>query len=149
MDLGRSILMVVGVAGLHGHALACSVVVPEGYDGSAKQFRDVRDEITESSAIIDGQVIRPYIEGKQNALVLAYHVLKGPKQNVFEVGRGDSCTIVLDHVGERARMILNGGPAVYLLYADQSEARIEDRILGTDRRKVWPYFNGRPAGTSK
>ena len=134
---------------LQTSALACSVVVPKDYEGSAKQLNDVRDEIAESSAIIDGQVIRPYVEGRQNALVLAYRVLRGPKKSIFEVGRGDSCTMVLDRAGLRARMILSGGPDVYLLYVDQSEARIEDRILGSDRRRVWPYFNGQPAAAPK
>jgi hypothetical protein len=40
-------------------------------------------------------------------------------------------------------MILNGGPEVFDLFYDQSEARLEDHFLKSDRRKVWPYFPGR------
>ena len=137
----RVVLSLAGAA-LDTPALGCAVVVPEGYEGSAKELSDTRARIAESTAIIDGQVIRPYVEGKQNALVLAYHVMKGPKQTYFEIGRGDSCTLVLDHVGERARMLLSAGPKVYLLYVDQSQSRVEDRVLGSDRRKVWPFYAG-------
>jgi hypothetical protein len=145
MGFSRSTLIGLSLATAHAPAFACSVVVPEGYEGSAQQLRDVRRSVEASTAIIDGQVVRPYVEGKQNALVLAYRVLKGPKQNFFEVGRGDSCSIVLDRVGERERMVLSAGPKVYLLYDDQAGARIEDRILGSDRRKAWPFVAGHGA----
>ena len=39
-------------------------------------------------------------------------------------------------------MILTGGPERYDLFRDQSEAHLEDRILESDRRKVWPYIPG-------
>jgi len=149
MRLLRTVLVATCFVIVSAPVFGCSVVIPKGYEGSAKQLSDVRQVIAESSAIIDGQVIRPYVEGKQNALVLAYRVLKGPTQNFFEVGRGDSCTLVLDRVGERARMLLSAGPSVYLLYVDQSDARIEDRLLGSDRRRVWPYFSGQPAEARK
>ena len=126
--------------------LACSIVVPEDYDGSAKQMRDVRDAIRQAPTIIDGEVIRTFSSYRgENALVRVYHRLKGEVGDVVEVagdGGGD-CSIALDQIGQRSRMILSGGPKVYTLYRDQSEARIEDRFLKSDRRKVWPYLSGR------
>jgi hypothetical protein len=141
------VLVGLGFAAFHAPASACAVVIPEDYEGSAKQLSDVRAALAASTAIIDGQVIRPFVQGRQNALVLAYHVLKGPKQSLFEIGVGDSCSIALDHVGERARMILHDGPDVYTLSGDQSGARIQDRILGSDRRKIWPFYAGRADGS--
>ena len=128
-------------------ALACSVVLPQGYEGSAKQVRNVRETIARSAAVIDGEVIRQFVPGRQNALVRVHRVLKGSVRGEVEVGEESSCDIPLDQLGERSRMILYGGPMVFRVVRDQSEARIEDRLLKSDRRKVWPYFAGQPAST--
>ncbi len=61
-------------------------------------------------------------------------------------GAGADCSVALERLGERSRMILSGGPVLYDLFYDQSEARLEDRILKSDRRKVWPYFQGQSDG---
>jgi hypothetical protein len=123
-------------------AVACSVGIPD--DWGPYQFQQMaHDAVGDSTAIIDGEVIQPFIPGKQNAIVRAVRVLKGPPQIEFEVGEQDSCSIVLDHVGERSRMLLNGGPSVYYLQDDQSNARYEDSLLKSDRRKVWPYRAGK------
>ena len=39
-------------------------------------------------------------------------------------------------------MILTGGPDIYDLEIDGSNARAEDRLLGSDRRRDWPYVRG-------
>jgi hypothetical protein len=117
---------------------ACSVVVPTDW-GPSEYQKMARDAVDGSTAIIDGEVIQPFIAGKQNALVRAVHILKGPQKAEFEVGERNSCSIELDHAGQRSRMLLSGGPAVYYLELDQSNARYEDRVLTSDRRKVWPY----------
>jgi hypothetical protein len=101
-----------------------------------------KEAVDSSTAIIDAEVIQPFVQGKQNAVVRAVRVLKGPNQTLFEVGERDSCSLRLDRVGERRRMLLGGGPKVYDLWNDGSNARYEDRFLKSDRRKVWPYLAG-------
>lgn len=122
-------------------ASACSVVVT---DHSARARRaEAHRTVERATAIIDGEVIRPLIPDVQNALVRAHRVLRGPNVETFEVGEETSCDIALMNVGERSRMLLFGGPDVYFLSVDQSNARYEDRLLGSDRRVDWPY---RPSG---
>jgi hypothetical protein len=101
-----------------------------------------KDAVDGSTAIIDGEVVQPFIEGKQNAIVRAVRVLKGPDAELFEVGERDSCSLRLDRPGERRRMLLVGGSKVYDLWNDGSNARYEDRLLTSDRSKLWPYVAG-------
>jgi hypothetical protein len=122
-------------------ASACSVVIPR--DWGAPEFRNMaKNAVNNSKAIIDGEVVQPFIDGKQNAIVRAVHILRGPEQTLFEVGERDSCSLRLYRVGERRRMLLVGGPTVYDLGNDGSNARYEDQILRSDRRKVWPFVAG-------
>jgi len=107
-----------------------------------------KDAIKDATAIIDGEVIQPFIEGKHNAIVRAVRVLKGPNETLFEVGERDSCSLRLDYVGERRRMLLVGGPSLYDLWNDGSNARYEDQILKSDRRKVWPFVAGEEPSVS-
>ena len=124
-------------------AFACSVVVPEDYEGSIQQRHDVKAAIGRATVIVDGEVVRAATPNAP-ALVRVYHVLKGSPGEFIEVlwGDGGDCLISLDRGGERLRLILVGGPKYYELYRDQSASRIEDRILHSDRRKVWPYRSG-------
>jgi hypothetical protein len=122
---------------------ACSVI-PEERSPQEHRKRS-RELIKQSTAIVDGEVVRPFVRGRQTALVRAERVLKGPRRPYFEVGEateGDSCAFLLDREGERLRLILFGGPDVYHTSVDQSLARYEDGILKSDRRKVWPYRPG-------
>jgi len=122
-------------------ASACSIVpLPEW--GPSQYRKMAKQAVHNSTAIIDGEVIRPFAEGKQNAVVRAVRVLKGPNRALFEVGERDSCSLRLDRAGERRRMLLVGGPTVYDLWNDGSNARYEDRFLKSDRKKVWPYLAG-------
>ncbi|HOB13289.1 MAG TPA: hypothetical protein PK680_08930 [Novosphingobium sp.] len=125
---------------------ACQIVMPEGYWGSAQHRRDVREDIERASVIIDGEVVRAWTPDKP-ALVRVEHVLKGYPPDFIEVGgpyAGSDCSLNLENVGERRRMILSNGPHPYDLFRDGSAAQFEDRILRSDRRKVWPYFPGTP-----
>ena len=125
-------------------ALSCSIVYPEGYVGSAEERRDVRKTIEQATVIVDGEVVRPWTEDRP-ALVRVVHVFKGTPDEFIQVGgpgAGGDCSLALDQEGERRRMILTGGPDRYDLFQDGSEARLEDRILHSDRRKVWPYRRG-------
>jgi hypothetical protein len=124
------------------------VVLPRDYEGSPLERRNVKEAIERATLIIDGEVIRPWTRDAP-ALVRVHHVLKGTINDIVQVGgegAGADCSIALERVGERSRMILNGGPVVYDLFHDQSEARLEDRFLKSDRRKVWPYYPGRGSG---
>lgn len=122
-------------------AAACSVVISRWRDPREYQ-KMARDALSNSTVVIDAEVVRPFIEGKQNALVRAERVFKRPNLIEFEVGERDTCSILLTRMGERRRMLLIGGPDVYDLQYDGSNARYEDRILKSDRRKVWPYRAG-------
>ena len=118
---------------------ACSIF----WDGTQASLRDdAKNAVERSTLIIDGEVVRPFIDQDHLALVRVVHVYKGSAVDFVEVGEGDSCTIRLDRVGERSRMLLTDGPETYLLYYDQSNARYEDRILKSDRRTVWPFVEG-------
>ncbi|QNP44567.1 hypothetical protein H9L15_15860 (plasmid) [Sphingomonas daechungensis] len=93
-------------------AFACSIVLPPDYEGSSAQRRNIKLEIEKASAIVDGEVIRPWTH-ETPALVRVHHVLKGDVEEIIEVGgegAGGDCSIALERVGERSRMILNGGP---------------------------------------
>jgi hypothetical protein len=122
-------------------AQACVVVAPRDW-GPAQMRQSAHDALTGATAIIDGEVIRPFIRGKQNALVLSYRVFKGARQNMIEVGEDNSCDVALERAGERSRMVLVGGPDVYYLRNDGSNARYEDRLLKSDRRRAWPFVEG-------
>ena len=144
MRLGLITLGLAAALAVSSPAIACAIVLPANYEGSALQQRNVRDAVSNAMAIIDGEVIRPYSD-TQNALVRVAHVYRGNVPSVIEVGYADSCAIALEQSGGKMRMILSAGPQVYQLYRDQSEARLEDRILKSDRRKIWPYVEGRAA----
>ncbi len=126
-------------------AEACSII----YDPTmlwteveAQVRREARRAVADATAIIDGEVIRPFVRGGAPALVRAHRIFKGPQQQEFEVGERHSCDIALTRVGERLRMILSGGPDIYYLGQDSSASRTEDRLLGSDRRRDWPYVAG-------
>jgi hypothetical protein len=107
----------------------------------AERARQARQTIERATAIVDGEVIRA-ATGVQPAIVRATRVLKGPAQELFAIGQRDSCDIGLVLVGERRRYILVGGPELYFLPLKYSNDRAEDRILRSDRRRVWPYRQG-------
>ncbi|HEX8654025.1 MAG TPA: hypothetical protein VF693_02220 [Allosphingosinicella sp.] len=127
----------VGALAAPTAAQACSIVILR-QPTSAEQARDARRRLARATAVIDGEVVRALTD-TEPALVRAARVLKGPAQEYFAVGYEDSCDTALTRVGERLRMILVGGPDVYFLRTDYSYARAEDRVLGSDRRRDWPY----------
>lgn len=142
----RLLLALSGLALGATAADACSVVVTRE-PSPAEKRRDARRALERATAIVDGEVVRPFSKDRP-ALVRAYRVLKGPRQDYFEVGERHSCDRRLDGKGERLRMILVGGPRLYFLPGDYSRARYEDRLLNSDRRKVWPYRPGLPSPTT-
>ena len=122
-------------------AHACAVVSDHRQTWT-ENLAQARQTIERAAAIIDGEVIRPFVEGGPPALVRAHRVLKGPQQADFPIGWSGSCGIALTDRGERARMILTGGPDLYYLEIDQSNARLEDALLRSDRRRDWPFVQG-------
>lgn len=122
-------------------AAACSVFV--GREPSpAEKMRDARRRIGRAIAIVDGEVVRPFRRGGEPARVRAHRILKGPRQEYFAVGERHSCDSALTEVGQRMRMVLDGGPDIYYLGLDTTDPRYQDRLLGSDRRKVWPFRRG-------
>lgn len=139
-SLGLSVIAVALLA-LPTPALTCSIIARDRTPYELQTL--ARDRIEGAAAIIDGEVVRPLSE-TEPALVRAERVLRGPNQPFFAVGERTSCDIALLRTGERLRMILHGGPDVYFLSIDASDAAYEDRILGSDRETDWPYFPGSP-----
>jgi hypothetical protein len=108
----------------------------------AEKRREARRTIKRATAVIDGEVVRPMAVG-QPALVRAARVLKGPVRDHYSVVDRVGCDRRLDRAGERLRLILVGGPELYFMPQFRSYPRFEDRVLGSDRRRVWPYREGK------
>ena len=125
-------------------ANACSIYVPRPQT-PAEQRAGARAAVEHAAAIIDGEVIRPFVRGGPPALVRVHRRFKGPQQAEFEVGELTSCDTALTAVGERSRMLLYGGPDVYFIRMGIVSARAVDRLLGSDRRRDWPYVAGTTA----
>lgn len=121
-------------------AYACSVTVlrePTPYERRLQ----AEELIERSTAILDGEVVRPF-SSEEPALVRVQRVFKGEDRLFVLVGERDSCDVPLMRTGERLRLILVGGPDLFYLTVDYSNAAAEDRLLGSDRRRDWPYYSG-------
>lgn len=131
---------VASLAILPSPASACSIVITDYSQAAVRRW--AKAHVDQATAIVDGEVVRAFIPGKQTALVRVHRLLKGPQAETLEVGERNSCDIALMNVGERMRMLLVGGPDVYFLQVDQSLAEYEDKVLKSDRLNVWPYTAG-------
>lgn len=139
---GLTALLALGLlVGAPVSASACMIVVSEEDDTTAYGRAEAREAVDRASAIIDGEVIRPFVRGKQNALVRAHRTLKGLQQDVFEIDVRTSCDVALINQGARQRMVLRGGPALYYLPISGYPDYV-DEILGSDRNEDWPYRSG-------
>lgn len=127
---------------------ACSVIYTEMTPAETRRF--VARTLERADAIIDGEVVRAGAAGEP-ALVYAHRVFKGPegKQWYLVGGTNDSCETDLIRPGERFRMILtqwpdDPRPDAWHIYAEPISpyTREEDRQLGSDRRRDYPYFAG-------
>ncbi len=151
-------------------ARACSVSCGENgeyCDNSAfAQRKWARQTLKNADAIIDGEVVQPFIRGRQNAIVRAHRVFKGPDQEFFEVGATTSCDQALVAMGERLRLILflrpseeemrekyprllgqmfAGEPGVHYASITTTAPDAIDDLLDSDRSEDWPYFPGESA----
>ena len=121
-------------------AYACATVIAREPTPSEKR-REAQELIESATAIVDGEVVRPF-SASEPALIRVTRVLKGEDREHVMVGERTSCDIALTRVGARLRLILVGGPDVFFLPVDYSNAGYEDRLLGSDRRRDWPYYEG-------
>ncbi|RYE98024.1 MAG: hypothetical protein EOO77_37975 [Oxalobacteraceae bacterium] len=81
----QTVAIVIAVLCSAERASACSVVIPR--ERGSSEFRKMAmDAVDNATAIIDGEVLQPFIEGKQNAVVRAVHVLQGSDKTLFVVG---------------------------------------------------------------
>ena len=126
-------------------AFACSVVLPKKYDRQ-DEWRDAKAKVRRATLIIDGEVVR-LPDADHGALVRVQRVFKGPHVAQIEVGARGDCDSDFTRVGERTRMLLDGGPDVYFMRVTQGRADFVDRLLGSDRSKDWPYAPGREVPT--
>jgi hypothetical protein len=126
-----------------GAAQACSMNAPRPLT-PAQAEAAARQVVDHAAAIIDGEVIRPVVPGHTPALVRVHRQYTGPPRAEFEVGIMTSCDVPLVRLGERARMILTGGPDVWFIHMGMgaAEAAAIDRLLGSDRARDWPYVQG-------
>lgn len=118
-------------------ACACSIVITDR--SPEADWKRAREAVDGAVLIVDGEVVRRLLPGQQTGLVKVYRVLKGPAVEVVEVEAPSSCNHEFSGVGERSRFFLYGGPTTfYELSPDASSTRV-DRLLGSDRRRDWPY----------
>ena len=118
---------------------ACAVVTDHEPTGAELRQR-AKASVSRATLIVDGEVIEAWREGHP-AVIKVAHVLKGPAATNVRIDALDSCDIAFEEVGEKARFVLTGGPGVYSTVDDGTNAREIDRLLKSDRRKVWPYSN--------
>ncbi|MFN7128330.1 MAG: hypothetical protein ACK4OJ_04635 [Brevundimonas sp.] len=130
----------VGVCFFPAPARACSVAQTQE-PTYAERRREARELIEQATAIVDGEVIRP-LTASEPALVRVTRILKGDHREFVMVSERTSCDIALTQMGERLRLVLVGGPDVFFLPVDYSNAVQEDRLLRSDRRRDWPYRSG-------
>jgi hypothetical protein len=142
---GRLPLLLLPLLAMLAPGMARACTIDPNYRPTPAAVRaEARRAVREATAIIDGEVIRP-AAGYTPALVRAHRVLKGPRQAIFAVGVQDSCSMVLTTPGQRSRLILFGGPDVYFADINTPGERAVDRLLGSDRRRDWPYVAGEEA----
>jgi hypothetical protein len=122
-----------------GAAGACTMVAAPHPPTPAEEQAAARLVVDRAAAIIDGQVIRPYVPGGTPALVRVHRVFRGPQRTDYAVGVLTSCDIPLMRPGERARMILSGGPDIWFIHMSTLSESAVDNLLGSDRRRDWPY----------
>ena len=139
--MAKGLILAAGmaVALVPSTATACSVVVdhePTPFERKAEAKRI----LSFSTLIVDGEVVEP---GNQTtpAKIKVARVIRGPQLDYVLVGPGDSCDMKFEAKGERFRFVLQGGPEVYTTWVDNSYAPEIDHLLGSDRRKDWPYYN--------
>ncbi len=122
-------------------ASGCAIVLDHRPTWS-ENLAEAHRIIAGAAAIIDGEVIRPFGGPDAPAIVRVHRILKGPQQAEFEVGAAGGCSVALTDLGERSRMILTGGPAVYDISVWQGDPRLIDALLRSDRRRDWPDVRG-------
>ena len=122
-------------------ASACSVVYSAIDRTHAAEWRRAREAVKNADVMMDAEVIRPFIRGKQTALLKAHRIFKGPSQETFEVDAPDSCALEFDREGERSRVFLRNGPGAYVAWDTGLNWQV-DKLLGSDRRKDWPFVAG-------
>src|SRR3569623_992576 len=137
----------------------CAAVVPAA--ASACDVAQVREPtvqeivarakflLFEATLVVDGEVVEPETMTTP-ARVRVVHWFRGPKVAYF-YSRGDdgaSYDMIMTK-GERRRFVMIGGPVVYRTSTMEiSSNREVDRMLGSDRRKDWPYYLP-PAGVGR
>lgn len=126
-----------------GAASACSMMAPTHPPTPAQERAAALQAVDGAAAIVDGEVIRPFVPGRSPALVRVHRRFRGPDQAEVRVGMLTSCDIALMRLGERERMILTGGPDIYFIRMGVGGDGVAvDALLGSDRRVDWPYVQG-------
>src|SRR3569623_659250 len=127
----------------------CAAVVPAA--ASACDVAKVREPtvqenvarakflLSKATLVVDGEVVEPETMPTP-ARVRVVHWFRGPKVACFDMFMTK---------GERRRFVMIGGPVVYRTSTMEiSSNREVDRMLGSDRRKDWPYYLP-PAGVGR
>jgi hypothetical protein len=129
-----------------GAAGACTMTPNPHRFTPAEAQAAARRLVDSATAIIDGEVIQPFVPGQAAAMVRVHRRFKGPEQAEYRVGVLTTCDTPLMRLGERQRMILTGGPDIWFLRMRVTDDGEVDRVLGSDRRVDWPYVQGTWAG---
>jgi hypothetical protein len=108
-------------------AQACRFAPPG--DEAARQAA-ARATVSRATAIIEADVIRPYISEAEPALLRARRVIKGPYgKRQYRVAGATSCHIQFRQIGRAGRVLLFGGPGVYTASMYPSSAEDIDRAI--------------------
>src|SRR3569623_2407391 len=138
----------LSAAGVPAAASACDVAKgrePTGQENVAR----AKFLLSKATLVVDGEVGEPETMTTP-ARVRVVHWFRGPKVAYF-YSRGDdgACIDMFMRKGERRRFVMLGGPVVYRTSTMEiSSYREVDRMLGSDRRKDWPYYLP-PAGVGR
>ena len=110
----------------------------------AAKVHGAMEVIGRAFAIIDAEVVRPGGYDSGTALIYAHRVFKGPLDQWFEVGTNgrDSCALEFERAGQRMRLFIFKGQDGLFAADPFVEARYIDKLLGSDRKRDFPYFSG-------
>ncbi|MBN8815464.1 MAG: hypothetical protein J0J06_08465 [Sphingomonas sp.] len=142
--MAKRLVILAGLAAFAWPAVAsaCSIVVdhePTFWENKAR----AKELLAQATLVVDGEVIEPETETTP-AKIKVVRWFRGPKVDYFfSKGGGGDCTDRFEVKGERQRFVMFGGPEVYDTFMgfEPSPQRAIDRLLGSDRRKDWPYYN--------
>lgn len=153
-----TLLAATAFLGMPGPASACTPTTDGSFPYGPRGTPGEQIEMAE--AVIDAEVLQPYIHGKQNGIIRAHRIFKGPDQETYEIAGGTTCDFMPYAEGERLRLFLFKSPPWVWMAAQLAEGSVPmapgkvgvfyareappsiDALLDSDRDEDWPYYPG-------